>query len=110
MQRGRHGLTLRRQRDPAAKEIGYRLELQSALLPERSEKGGELRIQVDLNRGFATLYNLRPSDHVVARPIRFQPPAPTHADARIRFPLLCATQADAAGVNAPAIENMVVVR
>jgi len=41
--------------------LGYRLELQSARLPERVKVGAEFRVEVELaNRGFSTLHNPRP--------------------------------------------------
>jgi hypothetical protein len=41
--------------------LGYRLELQSARLPEKVKNGVEFRVDVELvNRGFATLHNPRP--------------------------------------------------
>jgi len=41
--------------------LGYRLELQSARLPERVKVGAEFRVDIELvNRGFSTLHNPRP--------------------------------------------------
>ena len=42
-------------------DVGYRLELQSARLPERVQVGAEFRVEIELvNRGFSTLHNPRP--------------------------------------------------
>ena len=41
-------------------DVGYRLELQSARLPERVQVGAEFRVEIELvNRGFSTLHNPR---------------------------------------------------
>ena len=41
--------------------LGYRLELQSARIPEQVKTGAEFRVEIELvNRGFSTLYNPRP--------------------------------------------------
>ena len=41
--------------------LGYRLELQSARIPERVTVGAGFRVEIELiNRGFSTLHNLRP--------------------------------------------------
>ncbi len=41
--------------------LGYRIELQSAQLPERVKRGTAFRVDIELvNRGFSTLHNPRP--------------------------------------------------
>ena len=42
-------------------DVGYRLELQSARMPELVKVGAEFRVEIELvNRGFSTLHNPRP--------------------------------------------------